>query len=103
MSGVEIQAQMVSQILSTVLEKRPLIWVLPKALEMIWISGWSLLGVLLAVKIKSPKIVVIVVGFAVGVLYLSCWMILSFWGGWLPLIPSGIALIGAASIVYFSK
>lgn len=103
MSGVEIQAQMVSQILSTVLEKRPLIWVLPKPLEIIWISAWSLLGSVLAARIISTKKILITLGLALSILYLSCWVILSFFEGWMPLIPAGMILIGAASIIYFFK
>ena len=44
MSGVLIHAQMVSQILSTVLEQRPIFWYLPDSLEVGWIWVWSLAG-----------------------------------------------------------
>ena len=55
MTGVEIQAQMVSQILSAVLDNRPLIWWLPKPVEILWIGSWSLVGGVagLAVAIAS--------------------------------------------------
>lgn len=45
LTGLEIQAHMVSQLLSSVLDRRPLIWWLPKPLEILWIGLWSLVGV----------------------------------------------------------
>lgn len=41
--GVFLQAQMVSNILSTVLDRRPLLWVWSAWYEIIWIGSWSTL------------------------------------------------------------
>ena len=96
MTGVEIQAHMVSQILSAVLDNRPLIWWLPKLGETFWIWGWSLVGGLLTWRLQLPRSILLG-GVAVGVLYGSCWGLLVLQGGWLPLIPSTLALVTTGS------
>ncbi|MEM6612460.1 MAG: CHASE2 domain-containing protein, partial [Cyanobacteria bacterium P01_C01_bin.72] len=42
LAGVEIQAHMTSQIISAVLDDRPLLWSLSQVEEAIWILSWSL-------------------------------------------------------------
>jgi CHASE2 domain-containing sensor protein len=44
MPGAIVQAQIVSQIISAVLDKRPLIWWMPIWGEILWIFGWSTVG-----------------------------------------------------------
>lgn len=104
MTGVEIQAHMVSQILSAVLDNRPLIWWLPKLGETFWIFGWSLVGGLLAWRLQLPRSILLG-GVAVGVLYGSCWGLLVLRGGWLPLIPSALALVttGSSLAIYRAR
>ncbi len=97
LTGLEIQAHMVSQILSSVLDRRPLIWWLPKPLEILWIGFWSLVGGLVAWSFKSPASILLGEAIAVAVLYGSCWSLLVLQGGWLPLIPSAFGLIVTAS------
>jgi CHASE2 domain-containing sensor protein len=97
MTGVEIQAHMVSQILSTVLDKRPLIWSWSKPVETMWIWGWSLVGGLLAWRLISLRLVLLGGGVALGVLYTSCWVLLTFKGGWIPLVSSTLALVTVES------
>ena len=46
MLGVEIHAQMISQILSAVLDQRSLLWWYPEWFEWVWIYSWSLTGAL---------------------------------------------------------
>ena len=53
--GVFLQAQMVSQILSKVLDDRPLLWWWSIWSEAIWIYGWSIIGGLLAIYITSKS------------------------------------------------
>ena len=54
MSGVEIHAQMVSQYLSAVLDRRRLFWFWPEGLEVLWIFGWALAGGVVAWKLEHP-------------------------------------------------
>ncbi len=99
MSGVEIQAHMVSQVLSAVLDKRPLIWWLSKPGEVIWIWFWSLAGGLLVWRFPSPLSGILGVGIAASLLYLSCWMLLIVNGAWLPLVPSMLVLVVTGSSI----
>ena len=99
MSGVEIQAHMVSQILSAVLDQRPLIWWLSKPGEVIWIWLWSLAGSLLVWRFSSPLSAILGVGVAASLLYISCWIVLIVNGGWLPLVPSILVLVVTGSSI----
>ncbi len=89
--GLYLQAQMTSQLLSAVLDQRPLFWTMPWWLEWIWIGSWSVLTTVVIWNCYSiaPKIGVTLVIFA-G-LYGTCYYIL-LQGGWLPLLPSAIAI-----------
>ena len=102
MSGVEIQAHMVSQILSAVLDDRPLIWWLSKPGEFIWIWFWSLSEGLLIWRFASFKSTLSNLGLGVILLFVSCWLLLVWSGGWLPLVPSILALMttGSAIVIY---
>ena len=102
MTGLEIQAHMVSQILSAVLDNRPLIWWLPKSVEVLWIGSWSLLGGVMAWRWRWPMGIIASLGVALGILYISCWGLLALQGGWLPLVPPALTLVasGSSLIVY---
>ena len=89
--GVIIHGHMASQILSTVLDDRPLLWWWPQWGEVLWIGGWSLMGGLLVWGVRSPLKVSIGVLIGLGGLYGVCWM-LFLQGGWIPLIPAAWAL-----------
>jgi adenylate cyclase len=54
MPGIVAHAQVVSQILSTVLDNRPMFWFWPEWAEILWISGWSIVGGTLASRIAHP-------------------------------------------------
>ncbi len=103
--GLFIQAHMVSQILSTVLDNRPLIWVLPLWSEILWILGWSVIGGVLACQIYQPQRLVIATGLALGTLYGVCYLFI-LQGGWMPFIPSAIVLVlneGGIALVKLSQ
>ncbi|NBD14768.1 MAG: EAL domain-containing protein [Cyanobacteria bacterium] len=97
MPGVVVHAQMVSQILSTVLDEQPLRWYWADGGEILWILGWSAVGGALAWSSRYPLIF-----FGVGTLMLLgnygiSWLL--FWqGGWIPLIPSAIAFLVSGTI-----
>ncbi|WP_293338112.1 CHASE2 domain-containing protein [Microcoleus sp. CAWBG58] len=92
MPGVMVQAQMVSQILSAVLDGRSLIWVLPQWGEFLWIGSWSFIGGVLASRVHRRKILALSAVIAIAVLSLMCWVLL-IWGGWMPLIPSVLVFV----------
>jgi CHASE2 domain-containing sensor protein len=97
MSGVIIHAQMTSQILSAVLDRRPLLWVWSPIIEMLWIGVWSLVGGLLFWRC-SPMLFLVAGGAAIIALSGICFVFLLL-GGWIPLIPAALALIATGGIL----
>jgi len=97
MPGVVVHAQMVSQILSAVMDHRPLLWVWPVWGEALWIWGWSLAGGLLCWRCQlrlglGPLVVALVI------LYGLCFGLITQ-GGWVPLVPSALALVSSGGSV----
>ena len=97
MPGVVVHAQMVSQILSAVMDHRPLLWVWPVWGEALWIWGWSLAGGLLCWRCQlrlglGPLVVTLVI------LYGLCFALITQ-GGWVPLVPSALALVSSGGSV----
>jgi CHASE2 domain-containing sensor protein len=101
MPGVIAQAQMVSQILSAVKDGRALLWVWPLWGDILWVWSWSLVGGVLAWRCRSTGYLGVSGGAALGVLYGFCFG-LSTQSGWVPLVPSALALVatGCSVAVY---
>lgn len=101
MPGIIVQAHMVSQILSAVLDGRPLLWWFPAWGEVVWIWGWSVVGGLIAWQYRLPVQLGLASSIAMIVLYGVCFVLL-LQGGWVPLVPGSIALVITASsmVVY---
>lgn len=97
LAGVEVHAQLTSQLLSAALEGRPLLRVLPEPFEWLWIVVWSGIGAILGWTSRSPKRTasgVLLFGIALSggayLLFLAGW--------WLIVIPPLFALVGSALI-----
>jgi CHASE2 domain-containing sensor protein len=97
MPGIVAHAQMVSQILSAVLDKRPLLWVWPVWGEALWIWGWSLAGGLLFWRFNLIRLAL--VGSSLIILYGVCFGLLTQ-GGWVPLVPSALVLVFTSGSVF---
>ena len=90
--GVTMQAQMISQLLSAVLDQRPLMWWWPEWVEVLWIALWSGLGALIAYVSRRP-LVLVGLGLLGG---MSVWGIsygVFMQAGWIPVVPAAIAFI----------
>ncbi len=87
-----IHAQIASQLISTVLDGRPLIWYWPDWAELIWVWGWSLLGSVLAWRWQNPLLLLVVDGTTLLGLVGIC-VVLFLQAGWIPLVPSALALV----------
>ena len=92
MPALFIHAQIASQLISTVLDGRPLIWYWPDWAELIWVWGWSLLGGVLALRCQNPLLLLVVVGMTLLGLVVIC-VALFLQAGWVPLIPAALALV----------
>ena len=98
--GVFLQAHNTSQIVSAVLDNRPLIWVLPQVAEFLWIFVWSFLGSVSAYFLQ--KRLYLSMGIAAGILVIYALCSVFLWlGGWLPLIPAVLGLILSAATIAF--
>lgn len=98
MPGVLLHGQMVSQILSAVLDKKPLFWYWDEWLEILWIAGWSILGGIIAWRIHNPVKITLFATVCLGVLFGSGFFIFTQ-SGWIPLAAPALALIGTGGCV----
>ncbi|MEL7224857.1 MAG: CHASE2 domain-containing protein, partial [Cyanobacteria bacterium J06576_12] len=101
MAGVIVHAQMVSQILSTVLDESPIFWYLPNSLEVGWIWVWSLTGGFLVWRLKRSALLggALVVSIAgLGGISLTTFALT----GWLPFAAPllGLVFTSSALITY---
>lgn len=100
MAGVEIHANSVSQILSTVLDGQRLFWFLPEWGEVVWILLWSLPGGFIGTQaFKDPKNSIIAgLGFPTVLLVgnLITFFTLS---GWIPVVTPVLGFVLAAGNV----
>ncbi len=92
MPGVLVQAHMISQILSAVLDGRPLLRAWSPGIEVIWIWVWAMAGGVLAWRWHSLLRLALVAGVSVGMLYLVCFNLL-IGGIWVPFVPSALVLV----------
>ncbi|MBE9029035.1 CHASE2 domain-containing protein [filamentous cyanobacterium LEGE 11480] len=99
MSGVEIQAHMVSQILSHVLDDRHLINQSHIGLEMIFLLSSGAMGGIIAYLIRKPGFLLLIAGGSISLIFGSGLVLLGLQGVWLP-IASGmtIFLVTGASV-----
>lgn len=95
-NGVEVQAHAVSQIVSRVLDGRPLLKVWADGWEYIWIIAWGLVGISLGRLIRLPVNLLLGLGIScVGLISICYGLLLLGW--WVPLVPAflSLALTGA--------
>jgi CHASE2 domain-containing sensor protein len=91
MAGVVVHAQMVSQVLSAVLDGTPLTWALPDWAELLWIGSWAIVGGSLAWFVRHP--VLFVFGtVAVLVVLMGTTFVIFTNSGWVPSVTPAIAL-----------
>ncbi|MDM9382735.1 CHASE2 domain-containing protein [Chlorogloeopsis sp. ULAP01] len=90
--GVEVQAHAISQIISAVLDSRAMLNSWSDCWDYIWILGWGTLGIALAKLTKSPYINLFAVGVAGSSLIIISYLLLFYWGWWVPLIPAILVL-----------
>ncbi|MCL1473203.1 CHASE2 domain-containing protein [Argonema antarcticum] len=111
-SGVEIQANIASQILSSVLDDRPLIQVWPKPVENLWILVWAGIIPVFAWKWRHDngnffigKVTALVLGVGISILPISYLSFLAGW--WIPVVSPLLALLASTIAIgcdiYVSK
>jgi diguanylate cyclase (GGDEF)-like protein len=92
MPGVLLHAQMLSQLLSAVLEGRSLFWLWPEWANILWNAAWAVFGGAVAWRIQHPGRAGLVVGTAFIGLLGICFGIFTL-GGWVPLVSPALGLV----------
>jgi CHASE2 domain-containing sensor protein/class 3 adenylate cyclase len=101
MPGVEIHAQMVSQILTAVQDDRSLLWFWSTWQELLWLWGWAIGGGSLAWCVRQPLILGLSSGCLLLFLFGSGFVVLTQ-QGWVPLVAPAIAtLLTAGAVVAY--
>lgn len=89
---VEIQAHTVSQIVSAVLDQRPLLQSWWDGWEYLWIFAWGCLGISFGRLTQSPFKNLVSVCFSSIILLISSYTLLIF-GWWIPVVPAILVLV----------
>ncbi len=92
--GVLVQAQMVSQLISHVLDRRPLMQAVALPQIILWVGFWALVGGTIGL-VKAPRYAVPLLGLALVLLWSSGWWWL-IQGWWWPMVMPTLTLIGTA-------
>ena len=95
MPGVVVHAQMVSQILSSVLDNQPLFWFWAQWGEALWVWGWSLVGGILVWRVDHPLSLGAALAIAIGGLWGICFSLFTQ-AGWVPFVPPALGLIATS-------
>ncbi len=98
-SGVTIHAQMVSQLLSTALNNRRSIWVLPQWVEFLWIWFWSILGGILVYYRRRTSYIVLLGGGCLAVIYLTSLIAMITSSVWILIFPPMLSFIASGYAV----
>lgn len=90
--GVEFHAHVASQIVSAVLDGRPVLKTWSQALEYLWIIAWGVLAIYLGRLTQSPlKNLVYVAAASLGLVGISYAFIIGGW--WIPVAPALLVLV----------
>ncbi|AFY36405.1 CHASE2 domain-containing protein [Calothrix sp. PCC 7507] len=100
--GVLVHAHMISQILSAVLDQRPLLWVWTGWGEILWIGVWSVVGGVVAWRCSKLLIMSAIVVTSEITLVFCCWILLNV-GGWVPLLAPVVSLLLANGTVFYHQ
>lgn len=98
MPGVLIHAQMVSQNLDAATGKRPLFWFWSEGIEILWISGWIVLGGIIGRKAYHPVTLAISVAIGLGALSGTCFFLFTN-AGWVPFASPALGFVLMAGTV----
>jgi CHASE2 domain-containing sensor protein len=88
MPAVWVQAHIISHLLDFTLEKRPLIWFMPKTLEGLSLILVGTIFALGGLSLGRKSQILAWIFVATGGLYIISYTMLAMFGGWMPLVPS---------------
>lgn len=97
-AGVELHANIISQLISAAKNERPLILSWPEPCDWIWILIWAWVAASISWKLRSLKVSIAALAASIiitGVVSLGALI----WGWWIPVIPPLLAIVGSASVI----
>ena len=92
MPGVFVHANIISQLLCAALDGKPLMKVLGRFSEYLWITSWALLATYIGSIFRKPWAIAISLMLTVTILFFACYLAF-LQGWWIPFIPSLLVLI----------
>jgi CHASE2 domain-containing sensor protein len=90
--GVVIQAHMTSQILSAVIDRRPLIQAWNLWQDYLWVLAWAIVGALLSMMLHRWVWLLMAIAMVLVILVSMGW-VLFLQGVWIPIAPAIITLL----------
>jgi CHASE2 domain-containing sensor protein len=90
--GVMIQAHMTSQILSAVLDRRPLFTAWTGWQETLWMLSWAIVGAIVGVQLRRWIFLMTAILFSLIILLSMSWR-LFLQGVWIPIVPPIVTLL----------
>ncbi|NEO29231.1 MAG: CHASE2 domain-containing protein [Symploca sp. SIO3C6] len=97
-TGVTLNANIASQIISAALDGRPLIRVWSNPMEWLWVLAWAGVGAIVSWRLKSAIALVLSMVIISSGLVGGCFLAF-VQGWWLPIVPSLLGLWGAVVAV----
>jgi diguanylate cyclase (GGDEF)-like protein/PAS domain S-box-containing protein len=99
-SGIELQAYFISEILSAAIQGRPVLKVWSEPMEWLWICGWAFVGAVLSRRMTRPSLsflsVLLFCFVLIGSAYFALWF-----AWWIPVVPALLTFNGSAiAIIY---
>lgn len=99
-AGVTIHAHQISQLVSAALDGRSQIWAWPQGVEFLWLSGWTIIGTLLGIYLKSRRLLIVSIATGVLTIYGVCVLTMNVKNGWLPMLPPMIGIVLSGAVVH---
>jgi CHASE2 domain-containing sensor protein len=103
--GIDYHAHAISQILSTVMDNRPMLNSWGDVEEYIWILVWGILPIIIGRLTQSVWKNILSVSVAAFCLFSCGYIMLSVWGLWIPVTPSLLILavngVGLSAFAFY--
>jgi CHASE2 domain-containing sensor protein len=93
-AGIYLQAQMVSHLISVVLDGRPLLRSAPQPIDTVWIGGWALIAAIIVTRLQSQSWRIGLVTGQILLLGGTGWLLFVA-GIIMPIVPAALAVAGA--------
>ena len=100
MRGVFVQGQMISQVLSAVLDERPLLQAWSRLGEAFWVLAWAGAGGWLIWYYWRQYYLLLVLLIILLLICFAFCFVLFVWGWWVPFVPSALALVATGGTVF---